>query len=58
METETVETDVVCSLIVPKWDEGHAELKWKKGDEKDTKIAREAFIKWKALGYAATRAKS
>lgn len=43
-------------IIVPSWDEGHAEFNWSRDDEKDVEAARVYFTRMKALGYAAYRA--
>lgn len=52
-------TDIVpsddCVLIIPSYNEGHAEYRWNKNDPKDVEQAREAFIKQKAKGYLAYR---
>lgn len=42
-------------MIVPSWDEGHAEIRWKKNDPKDIEIARTTFVEKKAKGYMAYR---
>jgi hypothetical protein len=49
------ENDAYGVMIVPKWDEGHAEFKWKKGDPKDVEDARKYFLEKKAEGYLAYR---
>lgn len=42
-------------MLVPKWDEGHAEFKWDKKNAQDVEDARQYFIKKKAEGYLAYR---
>ena len=57
MDTAVAEsvTDHAGVFIIPDPNLGHAEVHWKKSDKKDTDIARETFIKYKAQGYAIYR---
>ncbi len=52
---ETTTTELTGCLIIPTWDKGHAQVNWNKHDPKDVEVARQAFMKQKALGYAAYR---
>lgn len=42
-------------IIVPRWDEGHAEFRWDKKDKADVDAARKHFIELKSKGYQSFR---
>ncbi len=52
---ETVEATPTGVLIVPTWDEGHAEFAWDVKNEIDVAAARKHFVELKAKGYLCYR---
>jgi hypothetical protein len=54
-ETVAIPPTFTGVLIVPSWDEGHAEFAWDKKNEIDTAAARKHFVELKAKGYMCYR---